>query len=33
MLKFTGSGDYTIEEHMEYFYTYAENINILEEDV
>jgi hypothetical protein len=33
MLKFTGSGDYTVEEHIEAFYAYAENINISEEDV
>jgi hypothetical protein len=31
--KFTGSGDYTTEEHTEAFYAYAENINISEEDV
>jgi hypothetical protein len=33
MPKFTGSGDYTAEEHIEAFYAYAENINISEEDV
>jgi ribonuclease HI len=33
MPKFTGSGDYTVEEHIEAFYAYAENINISEEDV
>ena len=33
MLKFTRSGDYTAEEHIEAFYAYVENINILEEDV
>ena len=33
MPKFTGSGDYTVEEHIEAFYAYAKNINISEEDV
>jgi hypothetical protein len=33
MPKFTGAGEYTVEEHIEAFYAYAENINILEEDV
>jgi hypothetical protein len=33
MPKFTGAGDYTVEEHIEAFYAYAENINISEEDV
>ena len=33
MSKFTGYGDYTVEEHIESFYAYAENINISEEDV
>ena len=33
MPKFTGSGDYTAEEHIEDFYAYAENIKISEEDV
>jgi hypothetical protein len=33
MLKFTGVGEYTAEEHIEAFYAYAENINISEEDV
>ena len=33
MPKFTGAGEYTAEEHIEAFYAYAENINILEEDV
>jgi hypothetical protein len=33
MPKFTGSGDYTVEEHIESFYAYAKNINISEEDV
>jgi hypothetical protein len=28
MPKFTGAGDYTVEEHIEAFYAYAENINI-----
>jgi hypothetical protein len=33
MPKFNGSRDYTAEEHIEAFYAYVENINILEEDV
>jgi hypothetical protein len=33
MPNFTGAGEYTAEEHIEAFYAYAENINILEEDV
>jgi hypothetical protein len=33
MPKFTRSRDYTIEEHIEAFYAYAENINISEEYV
>jgi len=33
MTKFTGSGDYTAEEHIEAFYAYAENNNIYDEDV
>jgi hypothetical protein len=33
MSKFTGSEDYTAEQHIEDFYAYAENINISEEDV
>jgi hypothetical protein len=33
MPKFTGAGEYTAEEHIEAFYSYAENINISEEDV
>jgi hypothetical protein len=33
MPKFTGSGDYTVEEHIEDFYAYVENINISGEDV
>jgi hypothetical protein len=33
MPKFTGAGEYTVEEHIEAFYAYAENINISEEDV
>jgi hypothetical protein len=33
MPKFTGSGDYIVEEHIEDFYAYVENINISEEDV
>jgi hypothetical protein len=33
MPKFTGEGDVTTEEHIEAFYSYAENLNIEEEDV
>ena len=33
MPKFTGEGDFTTEEHLEAFYSYAENINIEQEDV
>jgi hypothetical protein len=33
MSKFTGEEEYTVKEHIEAFYAYAENINILEEDV
>jgi hypothetical protein len=33
MPKFTGEGDLTTEEHIEAFYSYAENLNIEEEDV
>ena len=33
MPKFTGEGDFTAEEHIEAFYSYAENINIEQEDV
>ena len=33
MPKFTGEGDITAEEHIEAFYSYAENLNIEEEDV
>ena len=33
MPKFTGEGDFTVEEHLEAFYSYAENINIQQEDV
>ena len=33
MPKFTGEGDFTVEEHLEDFYSYAENINIEQEDV
>ena len=33
MPKFTGEGDFTTEEHLEDFYSYAENINIEQEDV
>ena len=33
MPKFTGEGDFTGEEHLEEFYSYAENINIEQEDV
>ena len=33
MPKFTREGDFTAEEHLEDFYSYAENINIEHEDV
>ena len=33
MPKFIGEGDFTAEEHLEEFYSYAENINIEQEDV
>ena len=33
MPKFTGEGDFIVEEHLEDFYSYAENINIEQEDV
>jgi hypothetical protein len=33
MPKFTGAWEYIVEEHIEAFYAYAENINISEEDV
>ena len=33
MPKFTGEGGFTVEEHLEAFYSYAENINIEQEDV
>ena len=33
MPNFTGEGDFTIEEHLEAFYSYAENIDIEKEDV
>ena len=33
MPKFTSEGDVTAEEHIEAFYSYAENLNIEEEDV
>jgi hypothetical protein len=33
MPKFTRAGDYTVEENIEAFYSYAKNINISEEDV
>ena len=33
MPKFTGEGYFTAEEHLEAFYSYAENINIEQEDV
>lgn len=33
MPKFTGEGDVTVEEHIEAFYSYAENLNIEDEDV
>ena len=33
MPKFTREGDFTAKEHLEAFYSYAENINIEQEDV
>ena len=33
MPTFTGEGDFIVEEHLEAFYSYAENINIEQEDV
>ena len=33
MPKFTGEGDFAAKEHLEAFYSYAENINIEQEDV
>ena len=33
MNKFTGDGDFIAKEHLEAFYSYAENINIEQEDV
>jgi hypothetical protein len=33
MPKFTGEGDITIEEHLAAFYSYADNLNIENEDV
>ena len=33
MPKFTGEGYFNAEEHLEAFYSYAENINIEQEDV
>ena len=33
MPKFIGEGDFTAEEHLEAFYSYAENINIEQKDV
>jgi hypothetical protein len=33
MPKFTGEGDVSVEENIEAFYSYAENLNIEEEDV
>ena len=33
MPNFTGEGDFIAEEHLEEFYSYAENINIEQEDV
>jgi hypothetical protein len=33
MPKFIGEGDVSVEEHIEAFYSYAENLNIEEEDV
>jgi hypothetical protein len=33
MLKFTGEEDITVEEHLATFYSYADNLNIENEDV
>jgi hypothetical protein len=33
MPKFTGEGDITVEEHLAYFYSYADNLNIGDEYV
>jgi hypothetical protein len=33
MPKFTGEGDITVEEHLDDFYSYADNLNIENEDV
>ena len=33
MPKFIGEGDFTVEEYLEAFYSYAKNINIEQEDV
>jgi hypothetical protein len=33
MPKFTGEGDITVEEHLAAFYSYADNLNIENEDV
>jgi len=33
MPKFTGEGDITTEEHLAAFYSYADNLNIENEDV
>ena len=33
MPKFTREGDFIAKEHLESFYSYAENINIEQEDV
>ena len=33
MPKFTGEGYFTVEENLEAFYSYVENINIEQEDV
>jgi hypothetical protein len=33
MPKFTGEGVVTVEEHIEAFYSYAENLNIEDADV
>jgi hypothetical protein len=33
MPKFTGEGDITVEEHLVAFYSYADNLNIENEDV
>ena len=33
MPRFAGEGDITVEEHLDAFYSYADNLNIENEDV